>query len=252
MDAKKTLPEMEREHSKSIIDAGDKLFYNSYRDIYGFLSDLLREMPDMSLDEADAKSVICRQIFMRLMQDYRSSHLLIMAGYPYSAGSIVASMLELAYEIGWLIDDQDNSRLDKWSSHQDLRSTSENYFNRMQSIITSTYPNDKDERLEIERETYKNLSAMKHGNSVILREAHSFINEENLCLTPIPILTGSSLNTSKYVAFQASRIALVAGAFFADGFLGVEALSRLAIRFTQLEQDYREAHRAVNDTTVQN
>jgi hypothetical protein len=246
MITEKTIPELEAEYSRQLHQVGHELFFDSYRIIHAFVNSVIGKMPDDIPENEIPKSVACTQILMRIMQDFRASHLLVTSGYPYSAGSLVSSMLEMSYEIGWLINDKDGSRIEGWHKHEDLKKTVENYYNRMQNVLSETYDHDDYIlRLNLEKEAYTNLCAMKHGNSILLRDSNLFFEGEDLYLTALPIYNRMSLDISKYVTVQACRIAIISVAFFADGFIKTDLREEFTQEFLKIDQYYKDAHQII-------
>lgn len=72
------------------------------------------------------------------MQDLRTAHLLIAAGYPASAGAVATSIFKLAYEIAWI--GRDAHWAEQWNGHDIRRDPVMNYHNRMVSVLAARLP----------------------------------------------------------------------------------------------------------------
>ena len=208
LNANKNLLELEAEAESFYLSVDKALFYDLPEAVLLYMGDALASRGLSTLMETPISDIVCRQILVRLMQDLRSTYLLAVKGYPAAAATVTSSILEMAYEIPYI--GNDDIRTQKWIDHRDIRRTNETYFNRMSYVLSKIELTDLEKRdiLEQERQTYQILSAAKHGNSMFQQLIGIESGKDSHIITSNPSKADFSVRTSAYSIYHACRLGL--------------------------------------------
>ena len=148
------------------------------------------------------------KLLTRMIRDLRCSTALVVFGYPVQALSLVASVLEVAFTVAYIRDD--NKRAQDWVDHRDPTRVFESVPTMLQDAIAQlNLPNHKDVVAK-HYSTYRQLCMAKHVNPLLEKSFGVRDEEHRSVLEAGPAFDEDAFRKAWYALTNGAGLASIA------------------------------------------
>ena len=140
------------------------------------------------------------------MRDNRCAAVLSLHGYAVQATTLVASVSEVAFTVGYIRDEVD--RANEWFNHEDPTRPFKSVKHMIQDVI-GRYGQHDEAAIESKYLTYRQLCLAKHAHPDVERFFGIEEEEDRLTLTAGPIANDASIRMSWFALTHGAGLATV-------------------------------------------
>jgi hypothetical protein len=210
---------------------------------FSYGEQILKAQPDKPTSEVEASDVVCRNLFARLMTDLLAIKELAFNGYGIQATTLASSSFETAFMLGCI--GGDNVRAKKWIEHKDWQKPVYSVYKSVEMALRNNGLSKPNLETETDRiyDMYRELCAVKHGNSQIQQHFHITQQGDDWTLTLGPDLSENSLFLSATSLCQLMGFIVSAG----DSFTRHHVPKASHVELSQIAENLRKQSKEFHD-----
>ena len=145
-----------------------------------YLSFILASRPPALLADVSNADYVGRLLVVRLANDLTAATELLVTGYPTQAATLVASMVEVAFTVAYIRDNEERAR--KWLTHGNPRASFKE-LTKLVDVVLTELPGleNRERRKEFFLTVYRHLCAAKHANPMHQRARGHYERLKTYC-----------------------------------------------------------------------
>jgi len=172
----------------------------------------------------------CLSLMIRIANDLRCAALLALRGYPLQAATLVASIFEVSFTIGYI--GADEALAAEWIEHRDPTQPFRHATVLVKRVLEREPDAGGQDFLENERRCYAQLCLAKHANP-LLQKAHGLrVGEDQASIQNGPELHEQALRVSWFALEHGARLAVAAAAHFSKNHLEGRQITQSMVDLT--------------------
>jgi hypothetical protein len=209
---------------------------------FSYGEQILKAQPDKLTSEVEASDIVCRNLFARLMTDLLAIKELAFNGYGIQATTLASSSFETAFMLRCI--GGDNVRAKKWIKHTVWEKPVYSVYESVEMALRNDGLSKPNLKTETDRiyDMYRELCAVKHGNSQVQQHFHITRHGEDWTRTLGHDLSENSLFLSATSLCQLMGFILGAGNSFTQHHVPKASHVELSQIAEKLSKQSKEFH----------
>lgn len=181
------------------------------------------------------------KLLTRIMRDNRCAAVLSLTGYAVQATTLVASVFEVAFTVGYIRDEVD--RADEWMNYEDPTRPFRGVKHMIQDVIGRYGRENKQAAIKSKYLTYRQLCQVKHAHPDVERSFGIEEDEDRSTLTVGPIANDASIRMSWFALTHAAGLTTVGAYPVIEHYVAAERQASLGSLLREINEAIDEQNR---------